>query len=135
MVSKSGQIGVYTCATVIALAQEHVEGDRSDIVGDRLERRVLVFIKNLHVAAALVAGFGFYHAVAAVDLLIADAFCRTARETFDAHFVPKRRAMCADGVAHPFGALPTDDHRSDRPSATNRAKAHANRNQRLSVHP
>src|SRR5262249_60227690 len=70
------------------LAHQQVQAKRRDIVGDRLERRILVLMQDLHVAAAGVAGLGLDRAGAAVDLLIAHALGGTPGRALDAYVVP-----------------------------------------------
>ena len=76
--------------------------------------RLLLLVQDLHVAAAVFAGFGFDRAGSAGDLLVGDALGRAAQHAFDAQIIPQRAAKRTGAKARAMGAAPADDQGRDR---------------------
>src|SRR5262249_54067184 len=86
--SVSEQEVVDAGAAQTGLAHHEVEAERGDVVSHRIERRVLLLVEDLHVAAAFAAALGLDGAGTALDLLVRDALGRAADRALDAHVVP-----------------------------------------------
>src|SRR5258707_11175491 len=86
------QEGIERGAPVWSVSHQQVEPQRCDIIRHRLQRGLLVLVKDLHIRAATVAGLGLHRPGAARDLLIGDALGRPALCAADAHIVPQRAA-------------------------------------------
>src|SRR6202035_296716 len=60
-------------APVAVLAQQDIEPERRDVVGNGFELRIFLLLQKLHVAVAILAGLRLDRVRAAVELLISDA--------------------------------------------------------------
>ena len=95
---------------ISGIAQQQIERERRDVVGDRIERRIVALMQYLHVAAAGFAGFGLDRCRSAGNLLIGNALGRAAQRAFDARVIPQRAAQRAGAEARGLRTTPADDH-------------------------
>src|SRR5580704_14953006 len=114
-------------APVAGLAQQDVEPERRDVVGDGFELRIFVLVQNLQVAVTAFAGLRLDRVRSALEFLIGDARRGFAKHAFYAHHVPLRRAQRAGAEPRAVGTLPAEDRRSYRRAAARRAEAVADR--------
>src|SRR5690349_13933400 len=100
-------------APVFRILHQQIQTEARHVVGDDLQRRVLVLIHDLRPAAALVADFSLDHRIVAavhLDRPIADALGGAAGEALDADLVPHGGAGRAARIASALGALDAYHH-------------------------
>src|SRR5262249_62366572 len=76
--SISDQERIDAAAAQAGLANQQIKTQRSDVVGDGIERDVLLVVQDLHIGAALVTAFGLDRSRPAFDFLIGDVLGRSA---------------------------------------------------------
>src|SRR6202167_3951505 len=124
--SVAEQERVSAAAPVFRLAQQKIEGERCDVVSDRIERAVGMLLKYFDVAVAGIAGLGLDGRRSAGNFLIGDAFGRTAEHAFDARIIPHRGAQRAGAKSRILCAAPANHHAANGSRAARRASTITN---------
>src|SRR5689334_8121104 len=82
------QEGVLAAAPPTFPGHQHVEPERGDIVGNRLQCRIVDLVEDLHIGAAAFTRLGLHRVGCALDRSKADAAGRAAEDALDANDVP-----------------------------------------------
>ena len=74
-------------------SHQEVERQGGNIVGDRIQRGILLLLEDFYVALAAVAGLRSNKSVALLNLAVCNALGRAAEGAFDADVVPNCAAQ------------------------------------------
>src|SRR5262249_60774460 len=125
--------GVAPAAPQAGLPNQQVETQRGDIVGDGIERDVLLVMQDLHIGPALVAALSLDRSWSALDFLIRDIFGRRTHAAFGTDVVPPRAAQRTGTESRSARTLPLHHQRRCRRPAAGRAHTVRNVDEVLGV--